>query len=66
MAIGNKPDVIVVGAGIFGLACAYACAKRRLKVLVIDAEDLGTGASGGIVGAMAPHTPDQWNPKKLI
>ncbi|MEM7241118.1 MAG: FAD-binding oxidoreductase [Pseudomonadota bacterium] len=64
MAIGNKPDVIIVGAGIFGLACAYACAKRRLKTLVLDAGEIGQGASSGIVGAMAPHTPDQWNPKK--
>jgi glycine/D-amino acid oxidase-like deaminating enzyme len=69
-ALGSKMttpkthDVIIVGAGIFGLSCAYACARRKLSVLVLDAGQVGAGASGGIVGAMAPYTPDQWHPKK--
>ena len=57
-------QVIVVGAGIWGLACAYACARRGDHVTVYDAGRVGDGASGGIVGALAPHVPDQWNPKK--
>ncbi len=57
-------QVIVIGAGIWGLACAYACARRGDKVTVYDAATVGAGASGGIVGALAPHVPDQWNPKK--
>lgn len=57
-------QVIVVGAGIWGLACAYACARRGDQVTVYDAGRVGNGASGGIVGALAPHVPDQWNPKK--
>ena len=56
--------VIVVGGGIWGLACAYACARRGMSVRLFDADRVGSGASGGIVGALAPHTPDQWNPKK--
>ena len=57
-------QVIVIGAGIWGLACAYACARRGDAVTVYDAGRVGDGASGGIVGALAPHVPDQWNPKK--
>ena len=57
-------QVIVVGAGIWGLACAYACARRGDDVKVYDAAHTGGGASGGIVGALAPHVPDQWNSKK--
>ncbi|MBT4133045.1 MAG: FAD-binding oxidoreductase [Rhodobacterales bacterium] len=57
-------DVIIIGAGIFGLSCAYACAGRNLSVLVVDAKKIGFGASGGILGAMAPYTPDQWHVKK--
>lgn len=64
MTTPKKYDVIIVGAGIFGLSCAYACARRKLSVLVLDANKIGAGASGGIVGAMAPYTPDQWHPKK--
>lgn len=59
-------DVAVIGAGIWGLACAYACARRGLSVRVFEAKHIGAGASGGIVGAMAPHTPDPWNGKKAF
>lgn len=61
---GKGNSLIVVGAGVWGLSCAFACAKRGWDVTVLERERVGAGASGGIVGAMAPHTPDQWNPKK--
>lgn len=57
-------DVIVIGGGIWGLSCAYACAKRGQSVAVFEADKIGQGASGGIVGAMAPHAPESWNDKK--
>jgi glycine/D-amino acid oxidase-like deaminating enzyme len=57
-------QVIVVGAGIWGLACAYACARRGDSVTVYDARQVGDGASGGVVGALAPHVPDQWDATK--
>ncbi len=57
-------DVTVIGAGIFGLSVAYACLSRGAKVRVIDPNGIGAGASGGVVGALAPHVPDQWNAKK--
>ncbi len=58
------PDVCVIGAGIFGLSVAWAARQRGLTVQVIEAKDIGAGASGGIVGALSPHIPEQWNPKK--
>jgi glycine oxidase len=57
-------DVTIRGAGIFGLSIAWACARRGAKVRVIDPAGVGTGASGGIVGALAPHTPERWEVKK--
>lgn len=57
-------DVTVMGAGIFGLSVAYACLKRGAKVQVLDPNGVASGASGGIVGALAPHVPEQWNAKK--
>ncbi|ARO13577.1 oxidoreductase, FAD-binding protein [Ketogulonicigenium robustum] len=57
-------DVTVMGAGVFGLSCAWAMVQRGAKVQVIDPFGVGAGASGGVVGALAPHVPDQWNPKK--
>ncbi len=56
--------VIIVGAGIWGLAVADACLRKGDDVCIYDAGQIGNGASGGIVGALAPHVPDQWNPKK--
>ena len=57
-------DVTVRGAGIFGLSVAWVCARRGARVQVIDPHGPGAGASGGIVGALAPHVPENWNPKK--
>jgi glycine/D-amino acid oxidase-like deaminating enzyme len=59
-------DVTVRGAGIFGLSVAYACLRRGARVRVIDPAGPGAGASGGVVGALAPHVPENWNPKKAF
>lgn len=59
-------DVTIFGAGIFGLSVAWACVTRGAKVQVIDPGGVAAGASGGIVGALAPHTPENWNDKKAF
>lgn len=56
-------DVTVRGAGIFGLSIAWTCARRGASVRVIDPFGPGAGASGGIVGALAPHVPENWKAK---
>lgn len=63
-AASPAPDVTVLGGGIFGLSVAWACQLRGAKVRVIEAHAIGAGSSGGIVGALAPHTPENWNDKK--
>jgi glycine oxidase len=59
-------EVTVRGAGIFGLSIAWACLLRGARVQVVDPGGVGAGASGGIVGALAPHTPENWNDKKAF
>ena len=59
-------DVTVMGAGVFGLSVAYACVQRGAKVQVIDPNGVASGASGGVVGALAPHVPENWNAKKAF
>ncbi|MGC9371474.1 MAG: NAD(P)/FAD-dependent oxidoreductase [Paracoccaceae bacterium] len=59
-------DVTVMGAGAFGLAVAYACAARGARVRVIEKRRVGAGSSGGLVGALAPHVPENWNDKKAF
>lgn len=62
--MGATGDITVFGAGVFGLGIAWACALRGARVEVVDPFGPGAGASGGIVGALAPHTPENWNDKK--
>lgn len=41
----DTPDLIVVGAGIIGLATAYLAYKEGRSVMVIDAADRVVGSS---------------------
>lgn len=66
MASSGTADVTVMGAGIFGLACAWECARRGARVQVIERDRIGAGSSGGFVGALAPHVPENWNAKKAF
>lgn len=59
-------EITIRGAGIFGLSIAWACVQRGAKVRVIDPNGPGAGASGGIIGALAPHIPENWDPKKAF
>ena len=59
-------DVTVRGAGIFGLSVAWACARRGARVRVVETVGVGAGSSGGVVGALSPHVPEAWNPKKAF
>lgn len=59
-------DITIRGAGIFGLSVAWACVQRGAAVQIIDPHGAGAGSSGGIVGALAPHVPENWNPKKAF
>ena len=59
-------DITIRGAGIFGLSIAWTCARRGAAVRVVDPQGPMAGASGGLVGALAPHVPENWNPKKAF
>jgi glycine oxidase len=49
----SLPDVIVVGAGLIGLACAEAAAREGLRVRIIGEDRPGT-ASEAAAGILAP------------
>ncbi len=57
-------DVIIVGAGVFGLWAARNAIRAGKKVLLLEKRKVGSGASGGFLGALMPHMPDRWNGKK--
>src|SRR2546430_1277866 len=53
---GRIHEVVVVGGGIVGLACAWRIAQSGASVLVVEREEPGAGASGVAAGMLAPVT----------
>lgn len=47
---GRAYDVVIIGAGIVGAACAWACANEGLRVAVVEADIIGGGATGAGMG----------------
>jgi glycine/D-amino acid oxidase-like deaminating enzyme len=43
-------DLVIVGAGIVGSACAAECARHGLKVLVLDRGSVGSGTTAAGMG----------------
>jgi len=43
-------DVLIVGAGIVGAACALECVRAGLKTLVVESHIVGGGATGAGMG----------------
>jgi len=60
----NSFDTIIIGGGILGLWAARYVILEGRSVCVLDKGDVGSGASGGILGALMSHIPDGWNIKK--
>lgn len=57
-------NITVIGAGVYGLSCALALLKDGHHVRVLEKGRIGQGASGGLVGALSPHVPEDWNCRK--
>jgi glycine/D-amino acid oxidase-like deaminating enzyme len=61
-----RPEITIRGAGIFGLSIAWELTCRGARVRIVDPQGPLAGASGGLVGALAPHVPENWNDKKAF
>jgi len=46
----GKYDVVIVGAGIVGAACALECAREKMRVAVLDHDVIGGGATAAGMG----------------
>jgi len=71
-----NPDVLIVGAGIIGAACADALSARGLRVTVVERDAVGSGATAAGMGhlvamddnaaelALSAHSLELW--KELV
>ena len=59
-------DVVVIGAGIVGLACAWRAAQAGLSVLVLDRGAPAPGASAAAAGMLAPVTEAEFGEETLL
>ena len=48
--MGRSPDVVVVGAGVVGAACAYHLAAAGVRVRLFDRSYVASGSSGACEG----------------
>ncbi|MBK9239599.1 MAG: FAD-dependent oxidoreductase [Acidobacteria bacterium] len=48
------PDVVVIGGGVVGVACARELAQRGAKVTVLERDRIGHGCSYGNAGWLTP------------
>src|SRR4051794_24110357 len=48
--MGSSPDVVVVGAGVVGAACAYNLAAAGVRVRLFDRSFVASGSSGACEG----------------
>ena len=49
---------------MFGLSIARACLGEGMSVALADKQEIGQGASYGLLGALLPHMSERWNEKK--
>jgi glycine oxidase len=59
-------DVVVIGAGVIGLASAWRAAQRGLHTLVVDAGRPGAEATGAAAGMLAPVTEATFGEEQLL
>lgn len=50
----ERPDILIVGGGIIGTACAYYLAGEGLSVTLIERGEIGYGCSYGNAGWIVP------------
>jgi len=62
-----RPDVLVVGGGMIGIATAASCHQAGAgSVLLIEAGTLGSGATGGAAGLLVPEAHTWSDPEPFV
>ena len=61
--MNSSCDLLVVGGGILGLWVAKCAAEAGMDVILVEKSHCGSGASGGVLGALLPHLPNSMTEK---
>ena len=65
--LDRRPDVLVVGGGVIGLATAALCSRAGLgRVVLIERERLVAGASGSAAALLTPEAHVWTDPKPFV
>jgi len=56
-------DVLIIGGGMVGTCCAYECATHRLRTVLLERQDLASGASGRGGGLLLKGATDLFSPE---
>jgi glycine oxidase len=62
----NRFDVIFVGGGVIGLACAWRAAQRGARVCVLERDRPAAGATAVAAGMLAPVGEASWGEEGLL
>lgn len=62
----HSHDVLIVGAGVIGLSCAWRAARSGLRVAVLERDEVAAGASGVAAGMLAPVGEASWGEEGLL
>ncbi|MGA0121648.1 MAG: FAD-dependent oxidoreductase [Gaiellales bacterium] len=57
--IPRQADAVVIGGGAVGLSCAYVLAGSGIRVLVLERDHVGAGASAGTACMICPSHADR-------
>jgi len=63
---GRKGRVLVVGGGVIGLCTAYYLTRAGAQVLLLERDEIGSGASSGNAGAVAPGHGPMARPGRIL
>lgn len=56
-AFQDSAPIVVVGGGVIGVCCAWSLARRGVPVLLLERDEIGSGASFGNAGTVSPGHP---------
>jgi glycine oxidase len=62
----NSDEVLIVGAGVVGLACAWRAARAGARVRVLERDRPAAGATGVAAGMLAPVGEASWGEEALL